>query len=318
MKTSKIFLTGITGFIGNRLAEVLVEQGHEIHANVRYRAAEDYREIPYRIKGVSYHSCNLIDHIGLENLILQIEPEIVLHLAAVSPVRHSFINPIEYQIVNYLATINLIHTSLKLASLKKFIFASTMETYGWQKEHKPFTEDLPLNPASPYAVSKVAAERYVQMAGKAYDLPYLVARACNTFGRKRSTRFITEYLITEMLKNSPPRIGSPGAVRDMMFVTDHVNAYLTLVNTSVIQDTFNFGNGLTCTMLELAEMIKEKISYSGEIVTGFPSGYSERPIVDPFLSLNATKAKKILGWEPKVSLDEGLVRTIDYWQKTLD
>lgn len=317
MKSVKIFLTGITGFIGNRLAETLVENGHDIHAIVRYRAAEDFTTKPRRIEGISYYECNLNDYIGLQRIVTNVEPEMILHLAALSPVRHSFSNPIEYQYTNYLSTIQLIHTSIGLPCFRKFIFASTMETYGWQKQHKPFTEDLPLNPASPYAVSKVAAERYIQMAGKAYNLPYLVVKPCNTFGRQRSTEFITEYLITEMLQNKTPRIGSPDAVRDLMYITDHLNAYLTAISSPIDHGTYNFGLGSTLTMLELAELIKEKIGYSGKIKTGFPDNYPTRPIVDPFLSLDATKAKKDLGWEPKVSINEGLDMTIEYWRKKL-
>ena len=100
-----------------------------------------------------------------------------------------------------------------------------------------------------------------------------------------------------------------------MYVTDHISAYLSLLDTSITQETFNFGNGLTCTMLELAEMIKEKIGFTGGIKTEFPSNYPDRLIVDPFLSLDSTKAKKMLNWEPKVSLDEGLNKTIEYWRK---
>ncbi|MHA2093833.1 MAG: NAD-dependent epimerase/dehydratase family protein, partial [Candidatus Hodarchaeales archaeon] len=164
------------------------------------------------------------------------------------------------------------------------------------------------------AVSKVAAERYIQMAGEAYGLPFLIAKPCNTYGRKRSTRFITEYLVTEMLNDRSPQVGSPDAVRDMMYVSDHLNAYLSLINSSLTQETFNFGNGIVLTMLELAELIKEKIGFTGEIKTGFPSGYPERPVVDPFLSLDASKAKKMLNWKPEVSLDEGLNKTIAYWK----
>ncbi|MFX1282116.1 MAG: NAD-dependent epimerase/dehydratase family protein [Promethearchaeota archaeon] len=317
METYRIFLTGITGFIGNRLAEQLIKDGHEVHAIIRYRAAEDYLTKPHRIEGVKYYTCNLNDHINLRTIIQKVEPEIITHLAAISPVRLSFIHPLEFQQTNYLSTIELVHMSLELKSFTKFIFASTMETYGWQEQRIPFTEELPLNPASPYAVSKAAAEKYIQMAGKAYTLPYLIAKPCNTFGRMRSVRFITEYLITSMLKGEIPQIGSPNAVRDMMYVTDHINAYISAISSSVRSGVFNFGNGSTYTMLELAEIIRGKIGYKGEIKTGFPSNYPDRPVVDPYLSLNSEKAKKYLNWKPKVSIEDGLDLSIQYWKKNI-
>jgi dTDP-glucose 4,6-dehydratase len=313
MTTYKIFLTGITGFIGSHLVESLINQGHEIHALVRYKAAEDYNGTPIRYKKVKYHIGNLTDDIGLRDLVLNIDPEIIVHLAALSPVRHSFEFPIEFQQVNYLSTIELIHTSLRLSSFKKFVFASTMETYGLQSKRKPFSEEQQLNPFSPYAVSKVAAEKYIQMAGEAYGLPYFIAKPCNTFGRKRRKSFITEYIITEMLAGREPLIGTPDAIRDLMFIEDHVNAYLMAISQISSGGTYNFGNGSELTMLELAYMIKEQLDFKGDIKTGFPKEYPNRPIIDPYLSLDTFKAKTVLGWEPKVSIQEGIDKTIAYW-----
>ncbi|MFX0204491.1 MAG: NAD-dependent epimerase/dehydratase family protein [Candidatus Hodarchaeota archaeon] len=316
----KILLTGITGFIGSHLARKLSSTNdYEIYGLNRHYSGEypalrqDFGQNVHLITG------NLIDHERIRKIILKLQPSYIVHIGAFTPVRFSFESPIEYQHIDYLATINLVHAALEILphNFKKFIFASTMETYGWQASRNPFSEDLTLHPASPYAVAKVAAEKYIEMAGKAYNLPYIVARPCNTYGRKTNTGFITEYLITSMLQGKTPHIGSPDAVRDLMYVDDHVAAYITALQSPVTNDTFNFGWGSTKTMRELAEILKELIGYSGDIQIGFPDDYPTRPIVEDFLSLDATKAQKKLGWTPKVALEDGLQLTIDYWQKNL-
>ena len=315
---SKLFITGVTGFIGNDLTRKLVKEGqYDIYGLVRHCSRSKLEGITDLKDQIEIKEGNLIDYLAIRKIVKTISPDYILHLGAYTPVRYSFDQPIEYQQVNYMATINLVHTALELKNLKKFIFASTMETYGWQPKQMPFTEDLALYPASPYAVAKVAAEKYIQMAGVAYNLPYLIVKPCNTFGRKNDTRFVTEYITTSLLKGKPVHLGTPNAIRDMMYLDDHINAYLTCLETDVTNETLNFGCGLEYTMEELAHKIKDLMNVEGEIVHGFPSNYPTRLVTEEYLSLNATKAKTLLEWNPKINLQDGLKRTIDYWTQKL-
>jgi UDP-glucose 4-epimerase len=325
MSENKIFLTGVTGFIGSHLIKKL--ENYDVTCLVP-SSDLGMQKIP---GNVEIKFGDLTNFTKIQNIVEETSPNIIVHLAAVTPVRYSFEQPEIYQYVNYLGTINLVHAALKLPSFEKFIFASTMETYGWQRQRKPFTEDLPLNPASPYAVSKVAAEKYIKMAGKAFNLPYIIMKPCNTYGRKNTTGYIVEYLITKMLKNETPHIGTPEAVRDLMYVDDHTNAYIKAIEYDLGHDKerlenldsdpnyyiFNFGCGLELTIGQVAEKIKNMIGYEGEIAHGFPLDYPKRPVVEPYLSLNSTKAKKIFDWEPKVTLEKGLKLTIDWWKEQL-
>jgi len=320
----KILLTGATGFIGSHLLPKLLEK-NEVVCLVP-SSELNFKEIKGEVKFADLANYELV-----RKIVGDVKPEAIIHLAAATPVRYSFEKPEVYQEVNFLATVNLVHSVLKLSNFEKFIFASTMETYGWQTEKKPFIENLPLNPASPYAVSKVAAENYIKMAGKAFGLPYLVSKACNTFGRKDNIGFIVEYLTTQMLKNQKPFIGTPEAVRDLMYVDDHVNAYVKLVEHDVgnakkrmhlsEEDpnhfVFNFGNGLELTIKQVAEKIQKIVGYDGGFEFSFPADYPKRPVVEQYLSLNSAKAKRVLGWNPAVSLDEGLKRTVEHWKKTI-
>jgi UDP-glucose 4-epimerase len=313
----KILITGITGFIGSELARTLVKEGkYEIGGLVRTASHKNHTEaIQDIVDDITLFYANLTDYHAIKNIVRTFRPQYILHVGALTTVRHSFEMPHEFNEVNYLGTINLVHAALDIPDFKKFIFASTMETYGWQKTHKPFAEDVLLHPASPYAVSKVACEKYIEMAGRAYGLPYLISRACNTYGKKFNTGLVVEYIITTMLQNKDLYIGTPKAVRDLMYVDDHVNAYLALLKVKRSNATFNFGTGLGIPMLELANMVKEKIGYKGKIIKHFPPDYPWRPVTEEYLSLNSTKAKKELGWKPKYSLDKGLNCTISYWKE---
>ena len=321
-----LLITGATGFIGSHLVPELIKN-YEVVAIVP-SSDVGMRALPKKVQ-IEYASLDDFDKIGA--ILKKIEPNIIVHLAAITPVRYSFEEPEIYQKINYLATINLVEKSLKLSNLEKFIFASTMEVYGWQPEKKPFVENLPLYPDSPYAVSKLAGEKYIRMISTAFGFPAIILRPCNTFGRKNETGYLVEYLITEMLKGKNPWIGTPEAVRDLMYVTDHVRAYLKalefklpsqkeikkILEKDPIAFTFNIGNGYQFTVKQIAEKIKEMLGFKGEIKIGFPPDYPWRPSVASYLSLNSSKAKKILNWQPQVSLKEGLKKTIEYWKENL-
>ena len=321
-----LFITGATGFIGSHLVPKLI-------ARYRVVVLVPPSDIGIRVlpKNVSIEYGGLEDFELVKKILLKNEPSIILHLGAITPVRYAFENPEIYQKINCLATLNLVKIAMEIKNLEKFIYASTMETYGWQPVRKPFTENLSLNPDSPYSVSKVAAEKYIQMLTRAFGFPAIVLKPCNTFGRKNETGYIMEYLITEMLKGKNPQIGTPEAVRDLMYVDDHVEAYLKALQFPLperkeimqiseknpIAFTFNIGNGYEFTIREVAQKIGDLIGFKGEIKTGFPKDYPWRPSIVPYLSLDASYAKKELKWEPKVSLEEGLQKTIDYWKENL-
>ncbi|MBI2670085.1 MAG: GDP-mannose 4,6-dehydratase [Candidatus Yanofskybacteria bacterium] len=313
----KVLITGITGFIGSELARKLLKDGDFEIAGLLRTSSNQKRvdAIDDIINNIRVFYANFNDHHAIRNVIKTFRPNYILHIGAQTAVRDSFEMPHEFNETNYLGTINLIHAALEVADFKKFIFASTMEVYGFQKARKPFREDLPLNPGSPYAASKAACEHYLRMANQAFGLPYLISRACNTYGRKHNSGYIVEHIITSMLDRKKVYIGTPKAVRDLMHVDDHVNAYVTLLKSNVVNETFNFGTGSGLTMLELANIIKKRLGYKDKIIARFPSWYLFRPLAEEYLSIDSLKAKKILGWEPRISLDKGLISTIAYWKK---
>jgi len=317
----RVIVTGITGFIGSHLAKTLVEEGYKVYGVERHIPARDYKPIVDILDQVVLLNANLDNYSSVLHALRSINPDYICHLAALTPVRLSFEHPFEFEQTNFRGTMNIIHSLLELPDFKKrqLIIASTAETYGWQKENKPFTEDMPLNPASPYAVSKAAADMYARMAIQVYELNCTILRPTNSYGRKIETGFLVEYLITSILNGKKPYVGAPNSVRDYLYVDDHVNAYVRCIENNKSQgQVFNVSTGIGVTNKQLAETIAKLTNFTGEIAYGvYPPGYPQRPqfLDPPYLVLDSKKIQQMLNWKPTKTLEGGLKEVIEYWKK---
>ncbi len=319
----KVLLTGILGFIGSNMAERLIGDGHEVYGLVRRVASRNMASIGEILGDITLISGDVSDYVSTRNALRTANPEVVIHLAALSPVRDSFERPFEYQQANLIGTMNVAHALLEMPDSKnrKILAAATAEVYGIQG-NAPLIEDLPLHPSSPYAVSKAAGDLYLQMMFNSYDLHGTVMRPTNSYGRKFDKSFVIEYLVTQMLGGRPVYIGAPDSVRDYMYVSDHVNAYmLAMKSPKADGQVFNAGTGMGITNKELAEMIARKIGFDLKKIKygAYPPGYPYRPVISdqPYLVLDSKRINKVLGWAPKVTLDKGLEKVIAYFAERL-
>jgi len=176
----KILITGSSGFIGQHLSKRLKD--HEL-----------------------YHlQSNLTDHKAITDEVLAVNPDQIIHLAARTEVEQSFYEQVTFSEINYVGTVNLIEAASKIKDLKNFVFASTMEVYGWQpisdevsingipKKFISFDENTQPNPNAPYAVAKYACEKYLEYANRCLNLPFTALRQTNCYGRKDNDYFVTE------------------------------------------------------------------------------------------------------------------------------
>lgn len=319
----KILVTGITGFIGAELAKKLLAQGHEVYGFVRHvigRDLECIEEVKERLKLVT---CDITDYYSVKTSMEKINPDAVLHLAAISPVRLSFEHPFDYQKITFLGTINIAEAIRELYGPDKvrLVIASTAEVYGFQ-EPIPSTEDLRLEPSSPYAVAKASMDMYIRMLVKIYNFNAVLLRNSNTFGRKYDPSFFTEYVITEMLKGHDIYVGAPDSVRDYMYVDDHVTSYILAMESHEARgQIFNIAGGKGYTNKEWTLKIAEVLGFPLEKIHfgEYPPGYPYRPLISdqPYIVLNSSKAEKVLGWRQTISPEEGLRKTIEYWRNQI-
>lgn len=307
----RILITGATGFIGSHLLSSLLEQEHEVFALERYMTG---RYVLGANRSVKTVFGDLRDHFSVRQVIREVQPEVVMHLAAISPVSYSYDHPNEVIETNFIGSVNLAEACRReVPHFRQFLFASTSETYG--NGPVPKTEDTPQNPNSPYAVSKLAAEKYVLYMRDAYGFPITVLRPFNTYGRKDNTHFVVERILVQMLSGNSIKLGDPTPIRDLLYIDDHVNAYLScLGNDKAIGEVFNFCTGQGITILELVDSLKDITGIQEEVVW---NTIPKRPLDIQVLIGDHTKATRILGWRPKVKLEEGLSIIADYWRKRL-
>lgn len=310
-QTFRVLVTGTTGFIGSHLAPRFVELDHDVYGLERYVTG---RYVLGKHREVKTVFGDLKEYFDVKQIIRQIQPDIIIHLAAVSAVAYSYEHPQEIIENNFMGTINLAEASLReVPHLKQFLFASTSETYG--NGPSPKTETTPQKPNSPYAVSKLAAERYLLYMREAYNFPVTILRNFNTYGRKNNTHFVVERIIVQMLRNQTVCLGDPTPVRDFLYVEDHVDAYLACLNKpESVGEVFNFCTGRGTSIKELVCIISQLTNFNKEIRW---ETIPQRPLDIKVLVGDYSKARRVLDWEPKFKLKKGLKATIDFWRQRL-
>jgi nucleoside-diphosphate-sugar epimerase len=302
----RIFVTGADGFIGQHLMPSLLSS-HVVEC-----LCHDLR-----------------DHTAVSQQLLEFNPEVIVHLAARTEVEKSFYEQLTFSEINYVGTVNLIEAAKKLPNLKNFVFASTMEVYGWQPESDRikdgwqynqvpvFDENTTPNPNAPYAVAKYACEKYLEYAGRAYSLPYTIIRQTNAYGRKDNNFFVTEQVIYQMLtKPDQISLGYATPYRNFIYVDDLIDAWLSVINNpdKAAGQLFCLGPPNAVQIKTYVQMIATKIGWTGTI------NWDTKPIRPGevyLLNSSHQKISSVLGWEPKTNLDTGLDQTIQFWRNII-
>jgi nucleoside-diphosphate-sugar epimerase len=303
----KILLTGSSGFIGQHLLPKLSMAGHTVHC----------------LKS------DLLDYKDIEAEVLMADPELIIHLAARTEVEHSFYEPMTFGEVNYLGTVNLANSAAKLKNLKNFIFASTMEVYGWQpvsdliRDGKTpitipaFDETTIPNPNAPYAVAKYACEKYLEYAHRSMGLKFCALRQTNTYGRTDNDFFVVEQIIHQMLTKQEINLGYKHPYRNFLFIDDLIDLWLHLtekcdkINNGEI---FTVGPNNPISIGDLADKIADMIGWQGKINwNSKPKRAGEIYLLNSSHDLVTERT----GWKPTTDLNTGLKKTIEIWQHNL-
>jgi nucleoside-diphosphate-sugar epimerase len=306
----RILLTGSSGFIGSHLRPLLKERKYEVFNLERYVTGRIGSTAPYP---KDTYFADLTDVYALTKAVNDVRPNIVIHLGALTAVAYTYAHPQETLRTNFLGTVNLAEICTRIPEIEQFIFASSAEVYGVSKAEIKRERDRELISNSPYAVSKLAAEKYLIYLNKAFDFPITIFRPFNSYGRKKDTWFVVERAITQMLKGDKCYLGDPEPVRDLLYVDDHLNAYLhALENPKAIGEIFNISSGRGVSIRELAEKIKNLTEFKGEIIW---NSLPKRALDIRVLIGDNKKIKRVLKVPEPISLEEGLKITIEYWRK---
>jgi len=309
----KILITGGAGFIGSHLCDKYTKERHTVFCldnfmsgnlmNIRHLL--DYRNFKL-VKG------DIRDFDLLEKIMRDVD--VVFHLAAQIHVDRSYIEPKLTYEINVMGTQNILEAA-RIYDAKKVIYASTSEIYG-SAQYVPIDEKHPLNAPHPYGASKIAADRMCYAYIQTYGMNISILRMFNIFGpRQRDFGYggVISIFTRRILNNIPPVIYGDGQqTRDYTYIEDAVRAYdLALNHSEPMGEAINFGSGQEVSIVDLANMIIELCGKKRDIKPVYVEpriGEVKRLIAD------ATKAKSLLGWEPKYSLKEGL-NTFVQWYK---
>jgi nucleoside-diphosphate-sugar epimerase len=312
MSCEKILVTGGSGFIGNHLIPELVKLEYDVYSLERYVTG---RYVLGGRRAVKTFFGDLRDHFAVRKIVREVQPDVVVHLASISPVSYSYDHPIEVMETNFLGTVNLAESCLReVPHFEHFLFAGTSEEYGNHSD-MPLKETTELRPCSPYAVSKVAADKYLQYMRDAYNFPVTVLRNFNTYGRKENAHFVVERITVQMLRGKNVTLGDPKPVRDLLYIDDHVNTYITcLRNEKAIGEAFNFCTGHGTSIAQLVEIIEKLTDFKAQVIW---NTIPKRPFDAAILIGDYSKAKRLLGWKPRFTLKKGLKDTIKFWKEKI-
>jgi nucleoside-diphosphate-sugar epimerase len=319
----RIFVTGMTGFLGGKLSQSLKERGHTIGGLVRNvssadRPTAENTEAMIRgnqFNGMSLYYGDLTDYLAVRDALKNFQPDIIIHLGAQTSVAYSFTHHTEVLNTNFLGSVNMAEAAREAVSnLKRFIISGSVEEYGNQDEF-PIKEDAPLKAASPYGVAKIAAEKYIKYLFEAHKFPGVIFRNANSYGRRFNHQFVIESMIYQMLNQEPvARLGDPRPIRDFIYSDDLLSAYVMAAESQsdkINGESINVSSGEGISIKDLGHKIATYTNYKGEIKWYC---YPPRALEIWNLTIDNTKAKNLLGWKPKYNLDKGLDETISYWK----
>lgn len=315
----KTLITGVTGFAGSHLAELLITENKTevigIHASDRH--LQNVEGIKDKIL---LQKVNLLDAEETNRVIADTKPDVIYHLAASSFAGDSFNKPAEFITNNSSSQINVLE-AVKKNNLTntKIIVISSAHIYGLVTENDlPIDEDTPFRPDNPYSVSKITQDYLAQCYYTAYDMPIVRLRPFNHIGSRLSPNIsIARFakLIAEIEKGQQEpvmRVGNLDAKRDFTDVRDMVKAYIMATEKCKSGEAYNIGTGVSHTIGEILGNLINMASVSIKVET---DENLFRPSDIPELRCDASKFKTATGWEPRVPLEKSLQDILDYWRK---
>ena len=302
----RILVTGGAGFIGSHVAELLLQQGHEVFV-VDDLSSGRRENLP---PGAAFHQLDIRSD-EFSRKVLELKPEAVAHLAAQMDVRKSVADPLRDADINILGTIRVVMAAAE-AGARKIIFSSTGGAVYGEQEDFPATEEHPRRPVSPYGASKLCAEEYLAYFRRAGGPAYVALRYANVYGPRQDPHGeagVVAIFARKMLSGQTPVINGDGKqTRDFVFARDVARSNLLALESDA-EGVFNIGTGVETDINELAAMLIAATGYTGQPRRG-PAAPGEqlRSCVDPRL------AKKVLNWHPEVDLKSGLEETVGYFR----
>ncbi len=313
-----VLVTGAGGFIGSHLVERLAAEGARVRAFVRYNSRHDVGLLSLLPKdllaSVEVVAGDLRDGEAVRQAMRG--AEVVLHLGALIAIPYSYLHPREVVETNVLGTLNVLLAARDLGT-PRVVHTSSSEVYG-TAQYVPIDEQHPLQGQSPYSASKIGADKIAESFYRSFQLPVATVRPFNTYGPRQSARAVIPTIIVQALAADRIRLGALEPQRDFTFVQDTVDGFLRAAECeAAVGQEVNLGSEDTISIGALAHKILALVGRDLPVVC---ESQRLRPPQSEVMRLHAasSRARQLLGWQPQVSLDQGLAATIDWIRSHLE
>ncbi len=314
--TDQVAVTGAEGFIGSHLVETLVQRGYRVRAMVLYNMHNSrgwLDALPADVRDqVNVVFGDVRDPASVRQLVEGAAA--VYHLAALGSVPYSYAAPRSFVDTNVIGTLHVLE-AVRACHVPRMVHTSTSETYGTARM-VPITETHVLQAQSPYAASKIAADKLVESYYLSFGIPVVTLRPFNTFGPRQSARAVIPAIIIQLAAGSRQlKLGALAPTRDFCYVTDTAQAFADLGEapaSAVLGELFNVGPGADLSIGQLAEDIATLMGVNADIIED-PQRLRPKDSEVMRLVCDASKLRDRVGWRPRHTRDEGLRKTIEWF-----
>ena len=307
------FITGGAGFIGSNFAHYVSDLWNDVVILDKLTYAGDMdnlHPLKYPVKGVDLAYEN-----RLEELFKQYKPKTIFNFAAETHVDNSIDNVAPFVDTNIIGTLNLLKLSVKY-DVQMFHHISTDEVYcALELDEPAFTEKSPYNPQNPYAASKASSDHFVMSYHNTYGLPVMITNCSNNYGPRQHREKLIPKTINNILEGKKIPIYSQGEnIRDWIYVEDHCAGILGISYAGDVGEKYNIGGECEMTNLELVKMIIKLMNASEDLI----EFVDDRPGHDLRYAIDNAKIYKTISFQPEFNIEDGLKKTIDWYEKNKD
>ena len=311
-------MTGAGGFIGSHLCSKLLDHGANVTAMLHYNSRSDWcnlefldqekkdslRVVKGNIEDSSFMDLNTKNH------------DVVFHLAALIGIPYSYEAPLSYVKTNIQGTVNVLE-AVRKNNIELIINTSTSESYG-TAIYSPIDESHPMQGQSPYSATKISADMLAESYYNSFETPVITVRPFNTYGPGQSARAVIPTIISQLFTKDKVILGGLSPVRDFTYVDDTARGFICAANNSeIIGEVINLGYGKGITIEEIANLIMKLTGIEKDINCEESRVRPKNSEVFHLIS-NNEKAKNLIGWQPEISLEDGLSETIEFIQNNID
>lgn len=318
IRNKKVLVTGADGFIGSHLVELLVRQGAKVRAFVYYNSFNSWGWLDTLDKNVLKRLEIFSGDIRDPNGVLEASKgiDVIFHLAALIGIPFSYHSPDSYVDTNIKGTLNILQAARQLG-VKKVVHTSTSEIYG-TAQYVPIDERHPVNPQSPYAATKAAADQLALSFYRSFDLPVTILRPFNTFGPRQSARAIIPTIISQIYAGHKTiKLGNLEATRDLNYVQNTAEAFLAVaLEPRTEGEVLNTGSGHEISIRDLFDLIRDITGSRVRLTVDKARLRPEKSEVNRLLC-DASRLQEICGWKPKTSLEQGLKKTCKWVKENM-